>query len=133
MIEELDALIASVGMPVRTETLSAAWEAAPGAESRAPLSGGQVLLIVTLHARPGRGPRLEHAAREFVEASSRLEGALGSSLHRSPIDPNTWFLVERFAGEAAFGRHMASDYLRRFQLEQQVLLAGPVEAVFLQR
>jgi quinol monooxygenase YgiN len=132
MIDELDSVIASVGMSVRAETLTEAWDLRTTAAPTPALPGGQVLLIVTMHARPGRGPRLEHAWREFAEATAGLAGSLGSYLVRSP-EANTWHLVERFEGEGALGRHMASDYFRRFQLEQQVLLAGPVEAVFLQR
>ncbi|HEX2682269.1 MAG TPA: putative quinol monooxygenase [Candidatus Dormibacteraeota bacterium] len=133
MIEELDALIASVGMPVRQETLTSAWEITTRSDLAAALSGGHVLLIVTMRARPGHGHRLEQAAREFVQATGQLDGSLGSSLHGSPHESGSLHLVERFADESAFSRHMASDYFRRFQVEQQVLLAGPVEAVFLQR
>ncbi|TMG12211.1 MAG: hypothetical protein E6I00_07200 [Chloroflexi bacterium] len=36
-------------------------------------------------------------------------------LHQSTADPQTWFLIERFATEASFARHMASDYFARFR------------------
>jgi quinol monooxygenase YgiN len=102
----------------------------PGQTAALPL--GQVLVMVTLRAKPGQGRRLAVAAREFVQATSNLTGALGSTLHRSPGNPEMWFLIERFASEAAFAEHMASGYFGRFQIEEQALLASPVEAVFLQ-
>ena len=130
-LPELDRLIASIGFPVQPESLAEAWDDMPSPNQTA-LPGGQVLVMVTMRAKPGRGDQLAEAAREFVAATAGLTGALGSTLHRSPGDPEMWFLIERFATEAVFARHMASDYFRRFQLEQQALLASPVEAAFLQ-
>jgi quinol monooxygenase YgiN len=130
-LSELDRLIGSIGLPVRSESLAEAWEGMP-APDPTPLPVGQVLVMVTMRARPGQGQRLAEAAREFVQATSNLTGALGSTLHRSDIDPEKWFLIERFETEAAFAQHMASEYFGRFQIEQHALLAHPVEAIFLQ-
>lgn len=54
-----------------------------------------------------------------------MEGTLGSILHRSQSDPLTLMLLERFTGQEAFSRHMASDYFRRFQVVQELLLGEP--------
>ena len=143
----LDGLIASVGFPVRTETIESAWtltverptsrrfqeRVRQTLEGSEPEPSAEVTILVTLRAKPGRGSELEQAAVGFVEATRQLEGALGSTLYRSSSDPLTLTLVERFAGPEAFSRHMASDYFRRFQVAQEPLLAAPVEAVFLQR
>ena len=131
-LPELDALMVSGEMPVRPETLAGAWEVTP-AQDRTALPAGQVLVLVTMRPRAGEESRLEDAAREFVRATARLPGALGSTLHRSPGDPRTLYLIERFWGEDSFGAHMASDYFRRFQVAQEGLLAEPVQALFLQR
>lgn len=131
-VSELDALVAAAGMPVRSETLAEAWESTDAGGRRA-IPAGHVLALITMRARRGMEGRLERAAREFVAASSMTAGALRSSLHRSAADPGTWFLLERFADEPAFGRHMASEYFRRFQNEQLDLLAEPVRATFLAR
>ncbi len=143
----LDALIASVGFPVRSETLERAWALAVETptsrrfqerarrtfEGREPTPSAEVTILVTLRAKPGRGSELEQAAMEFVEATRKLEGALGSTLYRSSGDPLTLTLVERFAGQEDFSRQMASDYFRRFQVAQEPLLAAPVDSVFLER
>jgi len=131
-LSDLDTLMAAQVMEVRSETLEQAWEATPLVESFA-IPAGQVLLLVTLRARAGTEERLGTAAQEFVKASSRLPGWRGSSLHRSGADPQTWFLLERFANEESFTAHMASDYFRRFQMAQDALLSEPVRALFLQR
>ena len=127
-LEELDGLMTSHEMPVRPETLAEAWDMTEIGE---PVR--QVIVLVTMRARPGRESELEAAAREFVRATLQLPGALGSTLHRSPTDSLTWYLLERFKGEESFGRHMASDYFASFQLVQSTLLAEPVTAVFLSR
>lgn len=130
-LSELDELVEAFGFPVRETTLTEAWDRieTPGSAS---LFGGQVLLVVSMLARPSRETRFEAAAREFVDSTLAAAGTGSSMLHRSQQDPLRWFLVERFASRTAFERHMASDYFRRFQVEQQSLLAEPVQALFLQ-
>jgi|ERR1700680_2235042 quinol monooxygenase YgiN len=127
-LAELDALVDTTGMPVRPETLAAAWELTE-LRHRA----RQILVLVTMSARPGSEERLERAAREFVAATGNLAGSLGSTIHRSHDEPRTWFLLERFATGESFARHMASDYFARFQSDQATLLAEPVTALFLER
>ncbi len=129
-LADLDALIESVGLPVRAETLEERWGLMPTPDRTVP-DMGHVFLLVTMRARPGLGAQLEDAALEFVRASNRLAGALGSTFHRSSNDPLTFHLMERFSSRDAFGEHMASAYFRRFQLAQQSVLAEPVEAIFL--
>lgn len=142
----LDGLIESVGFPVRTETIESAWTLAVETptsrrfqervrqtlEGKEPQTSAEVTILVTLRAKPGQGRELERAALEFVEATRQLEGALGSTVYRSSSDPLTLTLIERFAGQEALSRHMASDYFRRFQVAQEPLLAAPVDAVFLE-
>src|SRR6266571_161580 len=118
----LDALIDAVGFPVRPETIEHAWELT-GQEDGGP---SEITIVVTLVAKPDLERELEQAAREFVEATRRLPGTLGSTLHRSTEDPRTFTLIERFTGADVIDRHMASDYFRRFQLAQGPLLAQPV-------
>jgi len=87
-LAELDALMVSPEMPVRAETLVQAWELTEVRRPN-PLPAGQVLVLITMRAQAGMEARLASAARDFVEATSGLSGALGSTLHRSPTDPRT--------------------------------------------
>lgn len=129
----VDELIQSVDLPVRDETLADAWNRIGPPTGAPALPAGQVLLLVVMRVRPGRELRFEAAAREFVDATLTLPGAVDSTLLRSVDQPVTWFLVERFRDQPAFETHMASDYFRAFQVEQETLLEGPVQALFLQR
>ena len=131
-LSELDAIVEETDMPVRPETLAAAWELTSTLEATG-LPAGQVLLLVTLRARPGAEDLLAAAAQTFVNATANLPGALGSSLHRRADDGAAMFLIERFAGEEAFGAHMAAGYFHDFQIAQAPLLAELVEVYFLQR
>jgi quinol monooxygenase YgiN len=131
-VRELDDLVSSAGLPVRPETLAEAWDSMSEAEGRA-LPAGQVLAVISLQTKVGMDQVFREAAQAFINASSAAPGALSSTLHRSSVDPGTWFLVERFTSERAFGLHMASDYFRAFQDAQTTLLAEPVRAVFLAR
>ena len=142
---ELDAAIASVGFPVRGEVMERAWNLVPEAPvsdafhqrvQRAigrSLHAGELLLLITLRARPGREAELADASKAFVRASRELPGLLGSNLYRSAADPLTFTLAERFLDRQVLERHMAADYFRRFQIVQGPLLAAPVEALFFPR
>lgn len=128
MIDRLDASIRSAPLPVRPETLAAAWSLT----EEEPRSR-RLTILVTLRARPGMDEELERATVDFVEATLRLRGAFASTWHRSEVDPLTFVLVERFADREEFERHMSADYFRRFQVVQAPLLAAPAEAIFLER
>lgn len=127
-LSELDALMDTTAMPVRPETLAAAWELTE-VRDRA----RRVLILVTMSARPGTEKRMERAVREFVTATRGLAGWLGSTVHRSSEDPQAWFLLERFVSEESLALHMSSDYFAHFQSEQATLLAEPATALFLER
>jgi quinol monooxygenase YgiN len=123
----LDALLQGVAFPVRAETLERAWHRTPDQPSN------EILVIVSFRAKPGQLDELEQAAREFVAAASHLQGGLFSAIYRSPQDPLTLTLVERFEDQAALDRHMRAAYFQRFQLAQRPLLSRPADAVVLQR
>jgi quinol monooxygenase YgiN len=122
----LDALLEAIDFPVRAETLERAWNLLG-------TSAGEILVVVTFHARPGRMEELERAAREFVADSSHLVGGLFSALYRSAQDQLTLTLVERFADQSALDHHMRAPYFQRFQVAQAPLLIQPASAVVLNR
>jgi quinol monooxygenase YgiN len=123
----LDALLRDVSFPIRAQTLERAWHLTPAEPS------AEVLVIVTFRAKPGQMDELEQAAREFVDAARQLPGGLFSALYRTPQDPLTLTLVERFEEQAALDRHMRAPYFERFQVAQRPLLSRPADAVVLYR
>lgn len=129
-LSQLDDFVDSAALPIRSQTLVDAWNRSSGDGMAMP--AGQVLLLVIMRVQPERALRFEAAAAQFVRATLELTGALSSTLHRAAGDASTWYLVERFADRPTFERHMASPYFREFQLEEQLLLAAPVEAIFLE-
>ncbi len=145
MLAALDAAIASVGFPVRENSMERAWnltvESQPSAGfhervRRAigqAVPEGELFLLVTMRARRGRERELAEAAEEFVSATLQLPGVVGSTLYQSAVDPLTLTLVEHFAGRHVLEQHMAAEYFRRFQHIQAPLLTAPVEAVLFER
>lgn len=145
ILASLDAAIASVGFPVREDSVEQAWNVTVESQPSAgfhervrraigqAVPAGELLLLVTLHARRGDEPALAAAAEVFVGATRQLPGVLGSTLYQSAADPLTLTLVEHFAGRHVLEQHMAAEYFRRFQLIQAPLLAALVEAVFYER
>jgi len=129
-LSELDSLIEVVGLPIRAETLEEAWTEATTPD-RIAAPAEEFLLLVSMRARPERESQFEGAVLDFVELTNRVSGAATSTVHRSADDPLTWFLLERFHDQDALRLHMASEYLRRFQLVQQTFLEAPVEVFFL--
>ena len=123
---QLDALLEGLDFPVRTETLERAWNLVGE-------TPGEILVIVTFRAKPEGLDALVEAAQVFVESSHGLAGGLFSALYRSPQDPLTLTLVERFADQAALDRHMKAGYFHRFQVAQAPLVRQPTEAVVLGR
>jgi quinol monooxygenase YgiN len=123
----LDALLQDVAFPIRAATLERAWHLTPSERST------EIMVIVTFRAKPGQMEALELAAREFVDAASQLAGGLFSALYRSPGDPLTLTLVERFEDQSALDRHMQAAYFARFQVAQRPLLSRPSEASILHR
>jgi quinol monooxygenase YgiN len=127
---ELDTLVETVGLPVRADTLEEAWTEATTPD-RIAAPAEQFLLLVSMRVRPERESQFEEAVVDFVEVTNRVSGAATTMVHHSATDLLAWFLLERFRGQEALSRHMASDHLRRFQIVQQTHLAAPVEVFFL--
>ena len=127
-LTQLDELMDAVEMPVRPEALEAAWDLTE-LRDRA----RRVVLLVTMRARPGLEERLEQAARAFVAVMRSKPGSLGATLHQSPEDSRTLYMIERFANEDALARHMVSDYFADFRALQEAVLSEPVTAIFCER
>ena len=127
-LTQLDELMDAVEMPIRPEVLEEARDLTElGDRAR------RVVLLVTMRARPGLEERLEQAARAFVAVMRSKPGSLGATLHQSPEDSRTLYLIERFANEEALARHMVSDYFADFRAVQEIVLSEPVTAIFCER
>jgi quinol monooxygenase YgiN len=84
-----------------------------------------VVLAVTWVAREGESDAVADILRRLTALSRAEPGCLQYDVHRDPEDPNSFFLFERYADDAAFAAHEASPHFRELVLEESLpLLAG---------
>jgi quinol monooxygenase YgiN len=64
-------------------------------------------------AKPGKEQRLEEIIRELAEPSRAEAGNLYYQAHRSPEDPQLFYLYEQYADEGGYQAHMDSEHFTR--------------------
>ena len=64
-------------------------------------------------AKPGREERLAQLCAELTEPSRAEPGNLFYQAHRSPADPQLFFLYEQYTDEAGYHAHMESEHFTR--------------------
>jgi quinol monooxygenase YgiN len=75
------------------------------------------VVCATWKAKPGEEAAVMDLLGRVARATNEEPGCELFWVHRSLDDPATFFLYERFASEAAFETHSASDHVRRYVLE----------------
>jgi quinol monooxygenase YgiN len=64
-------------------------------------------------AKPGKEDRLVEVCREMTDPSRAEPGNLFYQAHRSPEDPQLFYLYEQYADEAGYEAHMDSEHFTR--------------------
>ena len=64
-------------------------------------------------ATTGKEGRLAEICEAMTEPSRAEEGNLFYQAHRSPEDPQLFYLYEQYADEAAYQAHMDSEHFTR--------------------
>lgn len=91
-----------------------------------------ICAIVTVRAKPGKGPELEADFRAWAEVVKAKEpGTLLYSLNRSREEADTYVAVEIYADEAARQAHVANFQARAGGAGD--VFAGPPEIRLLDR
>jgi quinol monooxygenase YgiN len=78
--------------------------------------------VVSAHwrAKEGKADRLEEVIGELLEPSRAEPGNVFYQAHRSPEDPQLFYLYEQYADEAAYEAHMASEHFTRLVKEEAI-------------
>ena len=71
-------------------------------------------------AKPGKEERLEEIIREMAEPSRAEAGNLYYQAHRSPEDPQLFYLYEQYTDEAGYQAHMDSEHFTRLVKEEAI-------------
>ena len=64
-------------------------------------------------AKPGKEARLAEICDEMTEPSRSEPGNLFYQAHRSPEDPQLFYLYEQYTDEAGYQAHMDSEHFTR--------------------
>jgi quinol monooxygenase YgiN len=73
-------------------------------------------------ARDGEADKIARLLPELVRECKAEPGVIEFIAHRSPDDPNEFFLYEQYRDEAAFKTHQATPHFKRLVLEGAVPL-----------
>jgi quinol monooxygenase YgiN len=71
-------------------------------------------------AKPGKEQRLEEIVCELIEPSRAEPGNLYYQPHRSPEDPQLFYLYEQYADEAGYQAHMDTEHFTRLVKEEAI-------------
>ena len=86
-----------------------------------------VVLAVTWVARDGESETVAGLLRQLMSLSRAEPGCLQYDAHRNTDDPNTFFLFERYADQAAFDEHAASPHFQELVLGRALPLLASRE------
>lgn len=71
-------------------------------------------------AKAGKEDRLEEIIREMTEPSRAEPANLYYQAHRSPEDPQLFYLYEQYADAAGYQAHMDSEHFTRLVKEEAI-------------
>jgi quinol monooxygenase YgiN len=71
-------------------------------------------------AKEGKEERLAEICREMTEPSRAEPGNLFYQAHRSPEDPQLFYLYEQYENEAGYQAHMDSEHFTRLVKEEAI-------------
>jgi len=78
--------------------------------------------VIAAHwrARDGEAETIAELLPELVQACKAEPGVIEFIAHRSPSDPNDFFLYEQYRDEAAFIEHQKTAHFKALVLERAV-------------
>jgi quinol monooxygenase YgiN len=65
-------------------------------------------------AKEGQADTILRVIEKMTPLSRQEPGCLFYQAHRSPIDPNLFFLYEQYVDEAGYEAHMATPHFERY-------------------
>jgi quinol monooxygenase YgiN len=71
------------------------------------------VVVAKWRAKPGKEERLAEICAEMTEPSRGEPGNLFYQAHRTPDDPQLFFLYEQYFDEAGYEAHMDSEHFTR--------------------
>jgi quinol monooxygenase YgiN len=86
-----------------------------------------LILAVTAPIKPESHDEAIDIAVRMTAETRKEEGCLSYTFHFPVDDPNTLFVYEEWASEAALNGHLQSTHMKEFQQRMPAVLAGEVQ------
>lgn len=86
-------------------------------------------LLVTAKVKEGMAEKFEAAATAVAAATLKEKGCRAYEFHRSTEEPNTFYLIEKWADLPALEAHFKTDQLTAFLKAFGEVADGPPKAV----
>ena len=78
------------------------------------------VVAVVWKAKPGEDEHVAALLPRVAEAARTEEGCIEFTVHRSPAEPDTFFLYEKYVDEAAFKAHTEMEHFKQNVLGEAV-------------
>ena len=78
------------------------------------------VVAVVWKAKPGEEERVADILPRLADAARAEEGCIEFTPHRSPTEPGTFFLYEKYVDEAAFKAHTEMEHFKQNVLGEAV-------------
>ena len=78
------------------------------------------VVAATYWVKPGEEEKIREVLDTMAPLSRAEPGCLFYQAHRSPEDPQLFYLYEQYADEAAYEAHMASEHFTRLVKEEAI-------------
>jgi quinol monooxygenase YgiN len=86
----------------------------------------EVHIVCELHCETANRERVRELALQFVEPARAEEGCLYYNLHQKLDEPNTFFIIDGWANQAAVDSHASNAHVASVMKELGALLTfGP--------
>lgn len=90
---------------------------------------GEVVVVATMKAKPGKETEVEQALRGLVAPTHAEPGCLRYALHRAFDDPTRLVLIERWKTREDLDKHFTSPHMQQLP-DPTEYLAEPPQVYF---
>ncbi|WP_031480298.1 putative quinol monooxygenase [Maridesulfovibrio frigidus] len=86
-----------------------------------------IILTAALKAKKGKEADVEKILVHMVSETAQEEGALEYRLHKSTTKPGSFYLYEKYTGQAAIDAHVETDHYKALGASLNGLVEGDLE------
>jgi len=89
-----------------------------------------ITVLAKLTALPGKEAEMQAALEAMVaEVDAKEPGVLAYTMHTTEGAPDTFWMHEEYADDAAFAAHNTTDHMKSFATSMRTIAAGRPEVI----